>query len=260
MTKPCGEMDWDINLRANLRLWPDPSPNIRALSSCLGETYDETAFLNRFGGTTDTRAVRQTFEVMAYAGLVYRSADGNDRLLPTRLGECCLSFLGLLGSRRWANPNNRTLLVPFLVRALSLNQEIWAVWKLMRLCDDRLTNEVGRIRTIDDVDPTAAAILTARTVGDVEGIGARRYDPDGFASRPSDQRKAINPLFLLAGGGGWFIDVGTGDESRWLLPVAQASVEDALRHPFKLQHASTRAADVMRLASHSNAPTLGTYR
>ena len=40
------ETIWDINLRANLRLWRSPPWNIARLTACFGQTYDEEAFLD----------------------------------------------------------------------------------------------------------------------------------------------------------------------------------------------------------------------
>jgi len=258
------ETTWDINLRANLRLWPAPAWNIARLAACFGETYDESAFLEamkREDATKapgDTRSVRNTYEALAQGGLVYRSGGTDDALRPTSLGMSVLSFVIGTPSHSFANEANRHLLAPALVRALSLVVENRVVWGLMRCCDNILTNEelnraMARVARLSDVGSAAEAISQARAAGDVSMVGARIYKPEQFGTdQESDQRKAINPHVLLAGGGGWFIELE--DTRRRLLPWAVELVDNALEQDVPLIHASTAKADVLRMSSFGAAP------
>lgn len=259
------ETTWDINLRANLRLWPAPPWNIERLAACFGDTYDEDAFLDamkREDATKapgDTRAVRNTYEALAQGGLAYRSGGGDDKLLPTALGMSTLRFvIGRPGFAPFANDANRHLLTPALVRALSLVVENRVVWALMRACGNVLTNEelnraMARVSRLSDVADTSEAIRQARVAGDVSLVGDRIYKPEQFGTdQENDQRKAMNPHFLLAGGGGWFIELD--DTRRRLLPQAIDLVDDALSQDVPLIHASTAQADILRMSAFAAAP------
>jgi hypothetical protein len=258
------ETTWDINLRANLRLWPAPAWNIERLAACFGETYDEDAFLEAMKredaakAPGDTRSVRNTYEALAQGGLVYRSGGTEDTLQPTSLGMSVLSFVLGTPSRSFANEANRHLLAPALVRALSLVVENRVVWGLMRRCNNILTNEelnraMARITRMSEVDSAAEAVCQARAAEDVSLIGARIYKPDQFGTaQETDQRKAINPHFLLAGGGGWFIELE--DTHRRLLPWAVELVDNALEQDIPLIHASTAKGDILRMSSFGAAP------
>lgn len=260
------ETTWDINLRANLRLWPAPLWNIERLADCFGETYDEAAFLDamkRKDATKapgDTRSVRNTYEALAQGGLAYRSGGSDDKLLPTSLGMSTLSFVcGRPGYTPFANDANRHLLAPALVRALSLVVENRVVWALMRACGNVLSNEelnraMGRVARLSDVADASDAIGEARVAGDVSLVGDRIYKPEQFGtSQENDQRKAMNPHFLLAGGGGWFIELE--DTGRRLLPWAADLVDDALSQDVPLIHASTVQADILRMSAFAAAPS-----
>ena len=124
-----------------------------------------------------------------------------------------LSFVLDPADRVVANEANRSLLAPALVRALSLVVENRVVWSLMRGGGNVLTNEelnrsMARIQVLSDVAPAIDVLRTARAASDISLIGDRIYRQDQFDSdEAGDQRKAMNPHFLLAGGGGWFIEV-----------------------------------------------------
>ncbi|HSE15996.1 MAG TPA: hypothetical protein VLB46_03025 [Pyrinomonadaceae bacterium] len=262
MSVPTIATDWDINLRTNLRLWPDAAPNIRALANCGNQNYDERALLSNFpeyeGKTpTDPRAVRNTFEVLSYAGFMYR--DGNpEQLLLTPLGQNVFDFLGVTGDKRYANMFNIKLVSELIIRALSVVVECRAIWMLMLRTDMVLSNEelnraMAALSDLSDVDLVAEKILRARADGDVTTIGDRLYKPDEFGtSNESDQRKAMNPHFLLAGGGGLFIEFG-GEEMRRLAVWAPQIINRSLGEDSLFEHASTSKDFVLRLSRRSGA-------
>lgn len=256
---------WDINLRANLRLWPEPLPNLRALARAVGGPWDEEQIaLNYFAaaeGEDRRRAVRQTFEAMAYEGLVYRSDE--DVLHTTVLGEFVLTFLGLLGPRKFVNGSNRVIVAGPLIRGLAIITEVRVIWTLMRGLDNSLSNEelnraMARIDTTADVPAVVKDIRAARAAEDPSLIGARLYDDDKFGTDTENaQRKAMNPHFLLAGGGGLFIDVAAGE--RTLLPASARLIDGALRSRHRLIHADTtrRTTELISRASLAPKSVLG---
>ena len=255
-----GATDWDINLRTNLRLWENPSPNIVSLVRAEGEIYDESSLLSAFpkkdGKTpTDTRAVRNTFEVLAHAGLMLRSGEPQ-RLKLSPLGRSVFSFLGAIGEGRFANQRNRELLAAPIIRAMSTIVEVRAIWALMRRTDNCLSNEelnraMSAITEISQISDVGASILTSRLEADPTIIGERIYKAAEFGTeKENDQRKAMNPHFLLAGGGGLFISVGDG-EMRTIEPWAVDLIDDALAVPSPMLHASTDSSVVNAISAWS---------
>src|SRR5712671_6549847 len=105
---------WRTNLRANLVLWPEVAPNIAALINAAGQTYNEDELIKSFPGSskettkapTDTRAVRNTFEALALAGLAFKDSTDPPKFQLTDLGASLFTFLGI-GSQRFANEANR---------------------------------------------------------------------------------------------------------------------------------------------------------
>lgn len=257
-------LQWDTNLRTNLRLWPVPLPNVVALASRDGAPYNEEDLLTSFPfhpdrkAPTDTRAVRNTFEVLAYAGMAYRSGETPERFRLTSLGLAALSFVGAVGGDTFAREANRRLLARFLIRGLSLVVENRAIWGLMLGAGGVLSNEelnrcMARVRHLEDVPAAAEAVLAARRDSDPTSIGPRLYKDGHFGGpRENDQRKAMNPLFLLAGGGGWFIEVDR-DPQRQLLAWARSEVARSLARSPKLVHASTSREVVIRISDYSGA-------
>ena len=251
---PDHEVVWDINLRTNLRLWPQPTPNIRALTRCAGCLYDEEAFLERFSDVEDseeptedqsktprdTRSVRNTMEVLASAGLAIR--DRSDVLVLTPLGQQVLSFLGLHGERKFANEHNIELAAQPMIRGLSGLAEVRAIWMLVRMSENRLSNEelnrsMKAIGQLSDVGAVAAKVLTARRQGNPSLIGDRLYEQSKYgAADETDQRKAMNPHFLLAGGGGIFLSVSHAQRelAEWAIP----SIDSALQRELPLLNTS----------------------
>lgn len=255
---------WDINLRANLRLWPQPVPNIEALVRLTGSVYDETALLQDFPdqpgkAPTDARAVRNTFEILAYAGLMYRDGDPQ-RLLLTPLGECVFSFLGTIGSQCFVNDANRALLARVMIPGLSLQVETRAIWMIMRRTDNRLCNEelnraMAGILRLADVDGIVDRITEARRTADPSKIGARIYRPNEFGtSKETEQRKAMNPHFLLAGGGGLFISVEGDEDMRRIEDGAVPFIDQSLAAAVPLVHASTQKETILRISNHATPP------
>lgn len=256
------QLQWDINLRTNLRIWPTVAPNIACLAKEHDNAYDETDFVSRFPSNsgkspTDTRAVRNTFEALAQCGLAYRS--NSDRFLLTTLGECVLSFVGVSGSHSFANNGNIRLVGQLLIRGLSVVLEFRAIWLLFRLSDNCLSNEelnraMGRIQTLEDVVSAAGDVLRSRDLADPTIIGPRIYHDERFATDPSEQRKAMNPQFLLAGGGGIILAFDDSSEFRKLPTWASRMIDRELAtKPFDF-HASTDATDVLRISAKANAP------
>lgn len=255
---------WDINLRTNLVLWPSPAPNIAALAGKDGDLYDERAFLAGFPQGTDgrapndTRAVRNTFEAMALEGLAYRTGSP-DVFTLTPLGRCAFSFLGAGQDRTFANAHSRRLLGEPLIRGLAAIEEYRAIWRLMRLAGNMLTNEelnraLNIMKASEDVEKAANAVLDAREGGDPTAIGPRLYHDDLYATDASEQRKAINPQFLIAGGGGIIINVDRNDEMRRLEDWAIPLLDRALATGTDGIHASTAADDVLRISAMAAVP------
>lgn len=233
-------LEWRTNLRANLVLWPEVTPNIAALARSSGTRYDEEEILRQIplGGTekkpTDTRAVRNSFEVMALSGLMVRRGRPQSIFL-TPLGESLFSFILTTAERRFINESNRKLAAEYLIRALSAVPEYRTLWALWRLCGNVLSNEelnraIARLRFESEAEEAAAAILHSRNSGDPTRIGPRSYEDSKFVSAPEDQRKAMNPLFLLVGGGRLFMRVD--DKGRMLEEWATDIIDDLLRDPY----------------------------
>ncbi|CAM3785638.1 hypothetical protein SMNI109538_12605 [Smaragdicoccus niigatensis] len=251
---------WDINLRANLRLWPEPLPNVRSLAAAIGSPWDETQIATEYFGAEPgedrRRAVRQTYEAMAYEGLVHRTSEGI--LEATRLGDFVLRFLGLTGDRTFICDANRAIAAGPMIYGLSIITEVRVIWSLMRMLDNRLSNEelnraMARIHSTADVTATAASIRSTRESGDVADIGPRLYDDAGYGTgNESDQRKAMNPHFLLAGGGGLFISVDAGE--RRLHPSVLRQIDGALRSSPRQIHAGTESQIIQAIARASMAP------
>jgi hypothetical protein len=221
-------------------LWPEPTRNVSALLCKHGHVYDEEAFLKSIprSGTDktpdDTRTVRNTAEVLALAGLAFRTGGDPDRFLLTRPGLLCAQFLGVGGPAPLANDANIALLGRHMAFGLACVAEYRAIWEIMLRCHQRLSNEelnraLTSLGNSDDIEPTALKVMESRKQNDPKLIGPRLYKEDQYAdpSTRSDQRKAMNPWFLLAGAGG--ILIATDDEYRMIRPWAAKFLESALR-------------------------------
>lgn len=253
---------WRTNLRANLVLWPDVAPNIAVLASSDGEPYDEDALLAKVPATgagkeaTDTRAIRNTFEVMALSGLVFRAGEPSILTL-TDYGSGLLSFLLPNGSGRFCTDGNRRLAAEYVIRALSVILEYRTIWALWRQCGNVLTNEelnraMARLDVFGSVREVADAIREARTANDPALIGPRIYEDAKYQSAPTDQRKAINPLFLLAGGGRIFIRME--DERRILEDWACGMIDQALRQDLPDIEANTAPGTALLMSEYACSP------
>lgn len=256
-------VEWRTNLRTNLVLWPDVAPNIAALAAQDGAAYDETQLLAAFPQAgTDGRAVRNTFEVLAVAGLAVR--DGAPAVFRlTSFGRTVFSFLGVTGATRFLNAQNRHLLAELFIRALSSVVEYRAIWSLMRRTGDILSNEelnraMAQIKYLDDVPLAADRVMDARRRNDVTLIGDRIYEPEKYVDPVgrADQRKAMTPLFQLAGGGKLFI---TLDDDRRIEDWAVPMIDRRLAEPGPMLHASTDA-DVSSLVSEYAAAPFDVWR
>lgn len=247
-------MEWRDALRANLTLWPNVTPNLVAVAQCAGKPLNEEEFLlaikDQSAVTTSVqkegevtadddgaaesklpataRSVRQTVEILVLGGLAFRDESGIFRL--STVGKHVLDFLvGSSGQSKQVNENNYYLagraLLPGLMAVPEYRASILLTWK----CDEVLSTEefnraiphLSRMPAPDlsRIDKVAALILAAREKNDVSKIGARWYKDEDFGtSSESDQRKAVNPWFLLAGGGGLVLE-GLGNSQRRLHPL-----------------------------------------
>jgi hypothetical protein len=248
-------LEWDINFRGNLRLWPEPSPALSAIAKLDGRRYDEESFLKALPEGTEgkspsnTRRVREPVEALRMAGLATREGDPAIFRL-TRLGRHVFSYLGALGEPSFANQFNRNLIAEPLVRGLSVIVEHRVIWRLMRSLDDKLTNRelnaaLGILRTTEDIPRAVEVIARAREAGDEGRLGDLVYD-DAAA-----ERKAINPKFLLAGGGGTFISVERDSPFRELLPAAIPLIDSCLRYPAFSRHLSGEVSVALLISDHS---------
>lgn len=258
--------EWRNNRRGNLVLWPDVAGNIAVLADADGQPYDEQALLGRFGnlGTeekrpNDARTVRNTFEIMALSGLAYR--DDGETLRLTPLGRLTFSYLlphG--GGRSFANDNNIDLLGRCFVRGLGVIGEYRIIWKLIRHCDNYLTNEelnraLGQIDHFDDAANAADLIKEARAAGDPTRIGPRSYADDEYGTeREGEHRKAMNVHFRLAGAGGMLISVSRDTDDRRLAPWAVPLVDRELEREMPLEHASTEPASALLISAAAAVP------
>jgi hypothetical protein len=212
---------------------------------------------------SNDRAVRQTAEILALSGLAYKDgAPAHFHL--TNLGRCLFSFLGLIGPVKFANDQNRYLLAEALIRALGVVLEYRAIWELMLSTRNMLTNEelnraMARLKYLADIPATAQSILAAREAGDVTMIGPRIYEDTKFGgSNETDQRKALNPIFLLAGGGRIFLQLDQSSENRRLDDWAVPLIKRQLEQPATLIHADTNAETVRFISDHAALPTFWT--
>jgi hypothetical protein len=240
-----GPLRWRTNLRANLVLWPEPAANIRAIVGLAGRKYDEDEFLKHFGADAETdktprdaRSVRNTFEVLTLSGLAFKSEGEPALFLLTDLGKAAVRFLGLAPGRDGvANEANIHLLAHHQALGLGAVSEIRAIWALMRRCDNRLSNEelnraMFSISSSIDIERVAQLVLTARATSDPTIIGERIYENEKYdTDKGDDQRKAMNPIFLLAGGGGTLINLAGRDGFRVFREKSVASVDASLASP-----------------------------
>jgi hypothetical protein len=245
-----------------LALWPDVAPNIALLASSNREPYDENALLAKvpLAGVgkeaADTRTIRNTFEVMALSGLVVRA--GNPQILTlTDYGASLLSFLLPNEAGRFGTEANRRLAAEYVIRALSVILEYRTIWALWRLCGNVLTNEelnraMARLDVFGSVPEVADAVMKARAANDPTSIGLRIYEDAKYLSAPTDQRKAINPLFLLVGGGRIFMKME--EERRILEGWASEMIDQALLQDLPDTEASTVPATALLMSEYACSP------
>ncbi|WP_411340690.1 hypothetical protein V6U71_01625 [Sphingopyxis sp. J-6] len=256
------QLVWRTNLRANLILWPEVAPNIAALAQSDGEPYDEEALLDKissFGGgkeASDTRSVRNTFEIMALSGLAMREGSP-PRLRLTGHGSSLFSFLLPGEAGRFAVEGNRRLAAEYVIRALSVVLEYRAIWALWRQCGNVLTNEelnrgMARLDVVASVPEAASSIRKARAMNDPTAIGPRLYEETKFTTTPNDQRKAINPLFLLAGGGRLFVKME--DDRRIIEEWAVGLIDQALIQDLPDLIAGTSPDTAQLMSDYACAP------
>ena len=256
------QLIWRTNLRANLVLWPEVAPNIAALARSDGEPYDEEALLDKISSladgkeATDTRSVRNTFEIMALSGLAVR--EGNPpQLKLTGHGSSLFSFLLPGKAGKYAVEGNRRLAAENVIRALSVVLEYRAIWGLWRQCGNVLTNEelnrgMARLDVVASTSEVASLIRKARATNDPTAIGPRLYEDTKYATAPNDQRKAINPLFLLAGGGRLFVKME--EDRRILEEWALGLIDQALLQDLPDLTAGTSPDTAQLMSDYACAP------
>ena len=284
-------LKWDSNFRANLALWPKVLSNIAALVKCDGQPYVEEELLKTFpaaqseqdapaektasmkkgkNGATkfpkDSRAVRNAYEALALTGLAYKETASPPILRLSDLGISVFTFLGVIGDKSFANEKNRRVLADVMISGLSIVVEYRAIWMLLRstnglLTNDELNRAMQRIQYLEDVEETGQVVLAARSKNDPKLIGPRLYNDEEYdvEGKRTDQRKVINPQFLLAGGGRLFISMEDGTDFRrledWAVPLIDRRLED----PSTLIHASTDEESV-RLMSENACVTSRLWR
>jgi len=256
---PTHHLEWRTNFRANLSLWPEIAPNIRTLAECHGQKYDEKEFLKRFPMgpklivPKTTRSVRNAFEAVSLAGLAYRTGGTQDKLYLTKLGQVLFKFLGVGAEKPLINERNRHLAADRLIAGLAVIVEYRTIWKLMRLTENRLTNdELNRamavIKTTDDVGRAAKLVLASRENGDLDVIGPNLYS----GKDKLDQRKVLNPWFLRAGGGRLFTSLQNGDKFRRIEPFAEPMIDRWIKdEALPGMHASTDAKCAKAMSEHA---------
>jgi hypothetical protein len=171
-----------------------------------------------------SRSVRQTIEIMILGGLAFRDETKVFHL--TDLGQSLLSFLRIrpIGTSL-ANSSNIHLAGRLLLPGLLAVPEYRSVLLLCAAADGWITTEeVNRaIRVMSpwsfpdssSISALAARLKAARISGDVTEIGPRWYRDEDYATpKAGDQRKAVNPWVLLAGGGGLILMQGEQYERR----------------------------------------------
>lgn len=222
-----------------------------------GQLYDEREFLKHLPvGTeqktpTDTKRVREPIECLQYAGLAFK--DGSPpvfRLTP--LGRHVFGFLGIGGEKSFVKDEGRVLLATPLIRGLGIVVEYRTIWRLMRLVDNKLTNRelnsaMAMIHSEGDTTAAADAILRFRETRNQKWIEKVIY------ADQADERKAINPKFLLAGGGGTFITVERKDEYRRIQPSIVPVIDAVLEHPLSSVHISTSSKVVLAISNFASA-------
>ena len=163
-------------------------------------------------------------------------------------------------SRRIGNHFNVHLLGRLFALGFACIAEYRAILQLMLHCDGRLSNEelnraMSTVRSDVDIAEVASMVRAARSSDDPLLIGPRIYKDEQFGNpttRP-DQRKAMNPWFLLAGAGGVLIAFERDEEYRSIRPWARPLLAAALSAPVEV--VSMEAANVSKaIDRHSCAP------
>ena len=106
---------------------------------------------------------------------------------------------------------------------------------------------MATIHSERDVKAAAGAILQFRETGIQKWIEKVIY------ADQTEERKAINPKFLLAGGGGTFITVERNDEYRHLLPSIVPVIDAVLKKPQRSVHISTSSDVVLAISRCASA-------
>jgi len=228
-------------------LWPAPTKNVSTLLKIDGLKYDEEDFLSKIpaSGTKKaadtTRSIRNTVEVMNLAGLSFRTGGPADTFRLTDLGRLAADFLGILTQEKVANEANVHLIGQHFVFGLSCVAEYRAIWEIMLLCGGLLSNEelnraFAALNLLSEVKEVSSRIMVAREKGDPRLIGPRAYDDDKFEEleKRNDQRKAMNPWFLLAGAGGILISFEDRKEHRRMPLWAVTLIQTVLKQPCEM--------------------------
>ena len=157
------------------------------------------------------RTIRNTVEVMALGGIAFVV---NESVHLTRTGRLLLEFLSGSNNRPpVANNNNLHLAGKLLLPGLMAVPEYRSVLMLVDSLDNFIfpeeLNRAIKIMIEWDyphealVEEVVAKIKRSRASNDVVSIGQRWYKNEEYGtSQENSQRKALNPWFLLSGGGG----------------------------------------------------------
>lgn len=173
---------------------------------------------------TTSRTVRQTIEIMILSGLAYR--DEEKIFYLTQLGATLLDFLRLRpNGASFANNSNSHLAGRLILPGLLAVPEYRSMLLLCTAVDGWITTEeMNRAIKIMSlwshpepylIQSLANVVNKGRQSNDVKQIGPRWYrDEDYGTGKAGDQRKAVNPWLLLAGGGGLVLTSGDQNERR----------------------------------------------
>jgi hypothetical protein len=157
------------------------------------------------------RTIRNTVEVMALGGLAFVE---DESVHLTRTGKTLLRFLSSRnGVPSIANNNNIHLAGKLLLPGLMAVPEYRAILMLIDSIDNYISpEELNRaIGVMIEWDYPHEALMAEMAIkikqsrfhNDVASIGQRWYKNEDFGTvQASSQRKALNPWFLLSGGGG----------------------------------------------------------
>jgi hypothetical protein len=249
---------------------------------------DGATQLTKVAGTS--RAARDALLVCRIASLAYvQEVDGVPLVRHTPLGQLVFSFLGLSpGGKCFANRGNLRLIAKPYIESLVAVRQYRAILQVMvgaggQLTGDELNRAMAGLESGLYVQETARQILAYRAAGTVPtwqpskayprpegGVANAESAGDAPEGEPTEadagdaqvagdaagERKAMNPHFLLAGGGGLFISV-RGDSAQrtvadWALPLLVRALEFPLRSSYDAAPGRWTIAEAAAVALQRN--------